>query len=265
MLLEEKIKKYTKFKELASTQSRSDILATLEVALLLQESYEKYSNMGLLEWDKLSEYRGTLNALSKASVETLAQRNQVDRELCKLWKPFHNKMWLFLEEPKEIKEEVHRLFEVVFGDISRKNHGIKALVTLLSKHNWHGVPSESSSEFKKWNDEKIQLESLTKQLKSSGLNLEVEALWDYYAPGYLNNKPTFNWLMSDILFAAIEKNEDYDLMVLDQILSGDYEPSAEELDLIYSEVNEQFTNTNSNSSNAIEDDYELEMLMDIEN
>lgn len=43
--------------------------------------------------------------------------------------------------------------------------------------------------------------------------------------------------MNDELFDVIESNEHYDLYILDQILSGEYEPDTEELDAIYSEQN----------------------------
>ncbi len=269
MILEERIQKYEHYKLSFSDMSREMILGTLETTLALQKNYERYSDLGLLEWEELSYNRGLTNALSKAAIETLQERNLMDRTLCKLWKSYHNDMWLFLEEPLAIKDEIHKQFEKVFGNIAAKNYGLKALLVLLSNHNWHGVPESNTKEYQRWSDERNQLETLSDQLRRATLALEVDALWDYYAPGYLDQKPTFKWLMSDELFKAVETNENYDLYMLDQILAGNVIPDDVELDDIYNEERIEITEDHSFMNEAPDintdgDDYELQMLMDIE-
>lgn len=273
MSLEEKQIKYEHYLNTFKDMSRHMILGTLETTLGLQENYEKLSNLGLIEWDDLSTHRGRANSLARAAIETLDSRNQLDRTFCKIWKKFHNEMWMFLNEPPSVAKEIHKQFEKVFGNIAKKNFGLKALSVLLSKHNWHGVPETGSSEHNKWSDEKDQLGKLSRQLRDAGLALEVDALWDYYAPGYLGNKPTFNWLMNDELFSVIESNENYDLYMLNQILAGEYEPDSEDLDLIYSDSSPgeekqsvyadiPYNPDDTKEPDATEPaDYELEMLM----
>lgn len=266
MSLEERNLKYQEFKNQFATMPRHLILGTLETTLSLQRNYEMLSDVGLLEWEDLSTYRGTTNALSKAAVETLAANHQVDRTLCKLWKTYHNDMWMFLDEPPVLSQEIHTQFEKVFGNIALKNFGLKALSVLLGKHNWHGIPESGSVEHKRWSDEKHQLDTLSRQLRDAGLLLEVDALWDYYAPGYMGNKPNFKWLFNDELFNVIENNENYDLLMLDQILSGEFEPSTDDIDSIYTK------DTPEEPADVVEapklhdyvDDYELEMLMAME-
>lgn len=269
MSLEDRQIKYQEFKQKFESMPRHLILGTLETTLSLQRNYEMLSDVGLLEWDDLSTYRGTTNALSKAAIETLSENNQIDRTLCKLWKSYHNDMWMFLDEPASIGQEIHKQFEKVFGNIALKNFGLKALSVLLSKHNWHGIPDSGSSEHKRWSDEKHQLETLSRQLRDAGLLLEVDALWDYYAPGYMGNKPTFKWLFNDELFSVIESNEDYDLYMLDQILSGEYEPSASDLESLYTEsqpsdVPDPQPTQVAPKLHEYVDDYELEMIIAME-
>lgn len=237
MSLEERQLKYQEFLTKFKDSPRHLILGTLETALSLQENQEKLSSMGLIEWEDLSQFRGKTNALAQAAIETLDSRGMVDRQLCKMWKKYHNHMWMSLNEPPIIARKIHELFEKVFGNIAKKNFGLKALSVMLAKHNWNGIPDVNSKEHQLWQDERNQLDKLSKQLREAHLSLEVDALWDYYAPGYLGNKPTFNWLMNDELFDVIESNEHYDLYILDQILSGEYEPDTEDLDAIYSEQN----------------------------